>query len=34
MDRFVLSDAQWARMEPHCLDKLTHPGRSGGDNQL
>ena len=29
MDRFVLTDAQWAKMEPHCLGKPTDPGRSG-----
>src|SRR5208283_1007325 len=33
MERFVLTDAQWARMEPHCLGKRTDPGRSGGDNR-
>ena len=34
MERFVLTDAQWAKMEPHCLGKLTDPGRSGGNNRL
>ncbi|WP_101756441.1 IS5 family transposase [Sphingobium sp. AM] len=34
MDRFVLTDAQWAKMEPHCLGKPTDPGRSGRDNRL
>ena len=34
MDRFVLTDAQWAKMEPHCLGKATDPGRSGNDNRL
>jgi transposase len=34
MERFVLTDAQWAKMEPHCLGKRTDPGRSGGDNRL
>jgi hypothetical protein len=34
MDRFVLGDARWARMEPHCLGKATDPGRSGSDNRL
>jgi len=33
MDRFVLTDAQWAKMEPHCLGKPGDPGRSGGDNR-
>ena len=28
MDRFVLTDAQWAKMEPHCLGKSTDPRRS------
>jgi transposase len=34
MERFVLTDAQWAKMEPHCLGKASDPGRSGGDNRL
>ncbi len=34
MDRFVLTDAQWAKMEPHCLGKPRDPGRSGGNNRL
>ena len=34
MERFVLTDAQWARLEPHCLGKKGDPGRSGGDNRL
>ena len=34
MDRFVLTVAQWAKMEPHCLGKPTDPGRSGGNNRL
>jgi len=33
MDRFVLTDAQWAKMEPHCLGKSGDPGRSGVDNR-
>lgn len=33
MDRFVLTDAQWAKMEPHCLGKPSDPGRSGSDNR-
>jgi len=33
MDCCVLTDAQWAKMEPHCLGKPTDPGRSGGDNR-
>ncbi|PYD46401.1 transposase, partial [Novacetimonas pomaceti] len=34
MDRFVLTDAQWAKMEPLCLGKKTDRGRSGTDNRL
>jgi transposase len=34
MDRFVLTDAQWAKMEPHCPGKRGDPGRSGADNRL
>jgi len=34
MDRFVLTDAQWAKMEMHCLGKPSDPGRSGADNRL
>ena len=34
MERFVLTDAQWAKMEPHCLGKPGDPGRTGGDNRL
>ena len=34
MERLVLTDAQWARMAPHCRGKPSDPGRSGGDNRL
>lgn len=34
MDRFVLTDAQWAKMEPHCLGKATDPGRTGSNGRL
>lgn len=34
MDRFVLTDAQWAKMEPYCLGKARDPGRSGSDNRV
>ena len=34
MERFVVTDAQWAKMEPHCLGKPSDPGRSGKDNRL
>lgn len=33
-DAFVLTDAQWALIEPHCLGKSTDRGRSGRDNRL
>jgi transposase len=33
MDRFVLTDAQWAKMEPHCLGKPGDPDRSGTNNR-
>ena len=33
MDRYVLTDAQWAKMEPHCRGKKSDPGRSGADNR-
>jgi len=34
MDRLILTDARWAKMEPHCLGKTADPGRSGSDNRL
>ena len=34
MVRTVLTNAQWAKMEPHCLGKRSDPGRSGADNRL
>lgn len=34
MDGFVLTDAQWPKMEPHCLGKPGDPGGSGKDNWL
>jgi transposase len=34
MDRFCLTDAQWAAMESYCLGKPTDPGRTGGDNRI
>jgi hypothetical protein len=33
MDRRVLTNAQWAMMEPYCLGKPSDPGRSGNDNR-
>ena len=32
-NRWVLSQAQWDKMEPHCLGKASDPGRSGSDNR-
>lgn len=34
MDRYILTDAQWAKMAPHCLGKATDRGRSGRNNRL
>ena len=34
MTRLVLTDAQWALIEPHCLGKATDPGRTGSDGRL
>jgi transposase len=34
MDRFMLTDAQWAKMAPRCLGKPSDPGRSGSDIRL
>src|SRR4051795_11054896 len=34
MDRFLLTDAPWAKMEPRCLGKPGDPGRSGKNNRL
>lgn len=34
MDRFCLTDARWARMQPFCLGKPFDPGRTGGDARL
>ena len=34
MDRYCLTDAQWAKIEPLCLGKVTDPGRTGGDGRL
>ena len=32
--RYVLTDAQWARMSPLCLGKVGDRGRSGMNNRL
>jgi transposase len=34
MDRYCLADAQWAKIEPLCLGKVTVPGRTGGDGRM
>jgi len=34
MTRKVLTDAQWALMEPYCLGRKCDPGRTGGDTRL
>ena len=34
MERLILTDAQWAKMAPHCLGKPGDPGRRGRDNRL
>ena len=34
MDRFILTDAQWEKMNGLCLGKPTDRGRTGGDNRL
>ena len=34
MIRTILTDRQWALMEPHCLGKSADPGRSGINNRL
>ena len=34
MARMILTDAQWALIEPHCLGKASDPGRTGGDARL
>jgi len=34
LTRCVLTDAQWAIMEPYCLGKSTDPGQTGADPRL
>ena len=34
MDRKMLTDAQWAAIEPLCLGKVGDPGQTGGDGRL
>ncbi|WP_010511753.1 transposase [Komagataeibacter europaeus] len=33
MERFVLTDAQWALIKPHCLGKPSDPDRSSRNNR-
>jgi transposase len=34
MARMILTDEQWALMEPDCLGKKSDPGRTGGGGRL
>lgn len=34
MDRRILTDDQWQRIEPHCLGKEGDAGQTGGDGRL
>lgn len=34
MIRLSLTDAQWAKIEPHCLGKPSDPGRTGSDGRM
>ena len=34
MNRLMLSDAQWNKIEPLCAGKVTDAGRSAKDNRL
>ena len=34
IDRHVITDRQWSKMEPLCLGKASDPGRTGGDARL
>ena len=34
VDRYIITDRQWAKIEPHCLGKKSDPGRTGGDARL
>ena len=33
-DRFIITNAQWALMEPHCYGKKRDPGRTSGNGRL
>jgi len=34
LDRKILTDEQWAALEPHCRGKIGDPGRTGSDGRL
>ncbi len=34
MSRDVLTDEQWAQIEPYCLGKVGDPGQTGGDGRV
>ena len=34
IDRYVITDRQGSKIEPHCLGKKTDPGRTGSDGRL
>ena len=34
VSRFVITDHQWAKMEPHCLGRRSDPGRTGSDPRM
>ena len=34
IDRYVITDRHWSKMEPLCLGKASDPGRTGGDARL
>ena len=34
MERLIITDEQWAKLEPHCRGKASDPGRTGGNNRL
>ena len=34
IDRYIITDRQWEKIEPHCLGKKSDPGRTGGDARL
>ena len=34
VERYIITDRQWGKIEPHCLGKKSDPGRTGGDARL